>query len=124
MHWTATVVLDLAAAACSVVLALWWTSGPIFERHIAMWVWEFVPVLVLVLASRRLHRRRFSAHFLDELERVLTSVSVSALLTLALGVLEVPRLAAGEAPGDYVRPGEVGVKLWVCARLVRSLTQR
>lgn len=130
-HRTVTVVLDLAAAACSVVLALWWTSGPIFERHIAMWVWEFVPILVLVLASRRLYRHRLSPHFLDELEPVLTSVSVAALVTLALVLLEVPRLAAGEAPGDYVRPGEVAVKLWVCAavlvpgvRLVRSLTQR
>ncbi|QZT58442.1 sugar transferase [Mycolicibacterium austroafricanum] len=128
---TIAILLDIWAAAWSVVLALWWTSGPVFERHIALWIWLFVPILVIMMASRMLYRRRLSPHFLDELEPLETSVAVSALLTLTIMLMVIPPLAANQAPGQYVRPSEVGVKVWVCAtvlvpsvRLARSLTQR
>ncbi|OBI74110.1 sugar transferase [Mycobacterium sp. E740] len=126
-----TVALDIYAAILSVALALWWTPGPVGDRHIAAYSWLFVPILVVVIYTRSLYRRKLSLGFLDDLEPVETSVAVSALATLTILMLVVPPFAPGVVIGDYVRPSEVIVRLWVSAavllpavRLARSLAQR
>lgn len=128
---TLTVVLDVWAAFWSVVLALWLTPGPVTDRGIAAWTWLFVPILIVVLSTRAMYRRKLSHRFLDDFEPVETSVAVSALATLTVLILAVPRLPGDQAPGEYVRPSDVAVRLWICAailvpgvRLVRSLAQR
>ncbi len=128
---TLTVVLDIWAAIWAVVLALWWTNGPVAERGVALWTWVFVPILIVVLTTRSMYKRKLSHRFIDDFEPVETAVAVSALATLAVLIAVVPKLAEDVAPGQYVRPSEVGVKLWICAavlvpgvRLLRSLAQR
>lgn len=128
---TLTVVLDIWAAIWAVALALWWTNGPVAERGVALWTWVFVPILIIALTTRSMYKRKLSHRFIDDFEPVETSVAVSALATLAVLIAVVPKLAEDVAPGQYVRPSEVGVKLWICAavlipgvRLLRSLAQR
>lgn len=126
-----TVVLDIWAASWSVVLALWLTPGTTADRHINLYTWFFVPIVVVLLSTRGAHRRKLGYTFLDEFEPVETSVAVSALATLTVMMVLVPRLPHGSTVGEYVRPSDVAVRLWICAgilvpavRLVRSLAQR
>ncbi|WP_183468846.1 sugar transferase [Mycolicibacterium iranicum] len=128
---TLTLALDISAAAGAVALALWWTPGPVGDRGIAAWSWAFVPILVLVLVTRSMYRRKLSHHFVDDFEPVETSVAVSALATLTVLMLAIDRLPVGTTVPEYVRPADVVVRLWVCAavlvpavRLMRSLVQR
>ena len=126
-----TVVLDLWSAVAAVALGLWWTPGPVEERGIAALSWVFVPIVLVILSTRSMYRRRLSHRFLDDLEPVETSVAVAALATLTVLMLEVPQLPVGEVTPDYVRPSEVVLRIWASAavlvpfnRLLRSLLQR
>ena len=124
-----TVVLDIGAAIMSVVVAQWWTAVE-DERNIYFYSWLFVPILIVVLATRSMYKQKLNHRFLDDLEPVETAVAVSALATLTFIIVQVPHLQ-GEIDGPYVRPSEIAVRLWVCAavllpavRLTRSLLQR
>ncbi|MDP9164810.1 MAG: sugar transferase, partial [Actinomycetota bacterium] len=123
--------LDVWAASWSVVLALWWVHGPTEDRNVGLYSWLFVPIVVIMLATRSMYRRKLSHGFLDEVEPLETSVAVSTLTTLTIMLMLVPPLPANQPAGEYVLPSEVAVKIWVCAavlvpavRLMRSLTQR
>ena len=128
---TLAVVLDVCSAAAAIGLALWWTPGPTSDRGISTFVWVFVPTLILVLSSRSMYRRKLSATFLDDFEALETSVAVSVLATLTFLTQMVPPLAVGQVVGQFVRPSDVIVRLWLCAavvvpgvRLLRSIIQR
>ncbi|GFM19187.1 exopolysaccharide biosynthesis polyprenyl glycosylphosphotransferase [Mycobacterium sp. PO1] len=126
-----TVVLDVWSAICAVALGLWWTSGPVGERGIAALAWLFVPIVLVILATRSMYRQKLNHRFLDDVEPVETSVAVAALGTLTVMMLAVPQLPQGGITPEYVRPSEVVLRIWVCAavllpltRLIRSLLQR
>jgi exopolysaccharide biosynthesis polyprenyl glycosylphosphotransferase len=127
---TLTVCLDIWSAAWAVMLAQWWINAS-DDRSIFLISWIFVPILVLVLATRSMYRRRLNRSFLDDLEPVETAVAVSALATLTILMLAIPPFAPGEVVVPHVRPSELVVRLWVCAavivpvtRLIRSIAQR
>ena len=130
-YQTISAALDVWAASWSVVIALWWIHGPTEDRNVGLYSWLFVPIVVVMLSTRSMYRRKLSHGFLDELEPLETSVAVSTLTTLTIMLMLVPPLPANQPAGEYVRPSEVAVKIWVCAavlvpavRLMRSLTQR
>ncbi|UXA15339.1 sugar transferase [Mycobacterium sp. SMC-8] len=126
-----TVGLDILAASCAVLLGQWAVDGDVTARNIALYSWVFVPLLLIVLASRSLYRRNLNRSFFDDFEPIETSVAVSTLTAMALVIVLVPPLAANEPAGAYVRPSELFVKIWVFAavlapllRLVRAMVQR
>ncbi|WP_197374928.1 sugar transferase [Mycolicibacterium baixiangningiae] len=126
-----TVALDVWAAVWSVLLAHWWIDSEVDSRHILLISWIFVPILVVVLATRSLYKRKLNRSFLDELEPVETAVAVSALATLTVITLLVPRMPVGGQVITDVRPSDVAVRIWLCAavvvpavRLTRSVAQR
>lgn len=127
-----TVAIDALYATIAVLLAHWWIPGTLEQdRNIDLYSWVFVPVVVVVLATRGLYRQKLSHGFLDEFEPVETSIAVAALATLTIMLLLVPRLPAGEAAGTYFRPNEMILRIWVCAailipavRLLRSAMNR
>ncbi|GAT07780.1 UDP-phosphate galactose phosphotransferase [Mycolicibacterium novocastrense] len=127
-----TVAIDAVLAAAAVALAQWWIPGEMeHERNIALFSWLFVPMLLLVMATRSMYRQKLNEGFLDQFEPVATSIAVAALATLTLMVILVPRLPVGEVLTPYVRPSELVLKIWVFAailipvvRLARSLVNR
>ncbi|QZT65443.1 sugar transferase [Mycolicibacterium austroafricanum] len=126
-----TVALDVVAASAAVLLGQWAVSNDVTARNIALYSWMFVPILLAVLASRSLYRRNLSRSFFDDFEPIETSVAVSTLVAMAILIALVPPLAADEAPGAYVRPSELFVKIWLFAavlvpllRLLRAMVQR
>ncbi|WP_353612124.1 sugar transferase [Mycobacterium sp. IS-1590] len=127
-----TVAIDAVLAAAAVALAQWWIPGDMeHARNIALFSWLFVPMLLIVMATRSMYRQKLNEGFLDQFEPVATSIAVAALATLTLMVLLVPRLPVGEVLAPYVRPSELVLKIWVFAailipvvRLARSLVNR
>ncbi|MBB2774108.1 UNVERIFIED_ORG: exopolysaccharide biosynthesis polyprenyl glycosylphosphotransferase [Mycolicibacterium obuense] len=126
-----TVALDVWAGAWAVVLAHLWLGDQADNRHVLLYSWAFVPVLVLVLATRSLYKRKLNRSFLDELEPAETAVAVSALAVLSVMVLRIPALPEGQQVEAHIRPSDVMVRIWLCAavllpavRLMRSVTQR
>ncbi|RAV08776.1 sugar transferase [Mycolicibacterium sp. GF69] len=126
-----TVVLDIWAAAWAVALALWLTPGPVGDRNIAAYSWIFIAILLAVMQTRSMYKRKLGHGFLDDFEPVETSVAVASLATLTVLLLLVPQFQPGLVIGEYVRPSEVVIRIWVCAailvpavRLTRSLAQR
>lgn len=127
-----TVVIDAVLAAAAVALAQWWIPGELeHERNIALFSWLFVPMLLIVMATRSMYRQKLNEGFLEQFEPVATSIAMATLGTLTLMVLLVPRLPVGEVLAPYVRPSEIVLKIWVCAailipavRLARSLVNR
>ncbi|WP_082909274.1 sugar transferase [Mycolicibacterium iranicum] len=113
-----TVILDVVAAACSVALALWWTPGQVADRGIAAWTWSFVPILLLLLATRSMYKQRLNHRFLDDVEPIVTSVAIASLATLTVLTQEIDRLDVGTVVPTYVRPSDVIIRLWVCATIV------
>ncbi|MBX7450618.1 sugar transferase [Mycolicibacterium sp. 3033] len=125
-----TIALDLWAGFWSVLLAHW-----LIDENDALgvfpWSWLFIPLLIVLLASRSMYKRSLSRHFVDDFEPVETSVAVAALITLAIIMYAVPPFPIGSIVPEYVRPSEVIVRIWLFAaflvplvRLVRSLAQR
>nr|WP_255507026.1 sugar transferase [Mycolicibacterium sp. 018/SC-01/001] len=125
-----TVVLDLWAGFWSVLLAHWFIN-----EHDSMgvfpWSWLFIPLLIVLLASRSMYKRSLSGRFLDDFEPVETSVAVAALIALAIIMYAVPPFPKGSIVPEYARPSEVIVRIWLFAaflvplvRMVRSLAQR
>nr|WP_235887199.1 sugar transferase [Mycolicibacterium arabiense] len=126
-----TVGIDVLYAVAAVLLAHWTIAGDVREGNLGLYSWIFVPMVIGVLATRSMYRRKLNDSFLDEFEPVETSVAVAALATLTVMLLLVPQTPAGGVIGDHVRPGELVVRIWVFAavlipavRLVRSLGNR
>jgi len=118
-------------AAISVLLAQWWVGDLVHERNIALYSWIFVPIVIFVLATRRLYRQKLEQGFLDDFEPVETSIAVAALATLTVILLLVPRLETGGIVVPYIRPSELILRIWICAailipalRLLRSVLNR
>lgn len=123
--------LDVLSAGSAVLLAQWWITGSAHTHDIAACSWLFVPIVVAVLAMRSMYRRRLNQRFVDVSESLESSIAVATLGTLMITLLLVPPLQPGELIVAHVRPGELTLKLWICAavvmpvvRLTRSLTQR
>ena len=126
-----SVGLDVWAAFWAVLIAQWLTPGPVGDGNIALYSWLFVPIVILILVTRSMYRRKLDHSFLDDFEPVMTSVAVATLATLMVMLLLVPSFPIGSVVSDYVRPSDVMVRVWVCAailiplvRLTRSLAQR
>nr|WP_226863888.1 sugar transferase [Mycolicibacterium baixiangningiae] len=126
-----TVLLDVWAGVWTVVLAHLWIGNQSDNRNILLISWLFVPILVIVLATRAMYKRKLNRSFLDELEPVETAVAVSALATLAIITVLVPPWQPGETVTDHVRPSDVMIRVWLCGaavvpavRLLRSVAQR
>ena len=123
--------LDICSAASAVLLAQWWITDSASDRNVARYAWLFVPIVVVVLAMRSMYRRRLNQRFVYVSESLESSIAAAALATLMITLLLVPPLRAGELAVPHVRPGEMVLKLWVCAavvmpvvRLTKSLAQR
>lgn len=126
-----TLAVDALYAAISVLLAQWWVGDLVHERNIAFYSWLFVPIVIVVLSTRRLYRQKLGQGFLDDFEPVETSIAVAALATLTIMLLLVPRLEVGGVVVPYIRPSELILRIWVCAailipavRLLRSVLNR
>jgi exopolysaccharide biosynthesis polyprenyl glycosylphosphotransferase len=127
-----TLGMDAGYAAIAVLLAHMWIPGTLEqERNIALYTWMFVPIVVIFMATRGMYRQRLNQGFLDEFEPVETSIAVSALATLALMLLFVPRLDTGDVVVPYVRPSEIILRIWLAAailipavRLLRAVLNR
>lgn len=118
-HTMVTIAADATAAIVAVAVArLWPGSGDIDYG----WVpWLFVPLVLLILASRSLYRRGLRRNFLDEIGPVETSVAMATLLVLTI-LLVV---------GTEYRPGLFMVRVWIAAgilvavaRFLRTTIQR
>lgn len=130
-HLTITVVLDVLAAIASVAACHASLPSTVDNRYVLVYSWAFVPLVVLVLSTRSLYMRKLDFRFLDDFEPVETAVAVAALGTLTLLMVSVPALQPGTLVGQYVRPSDLVVRLWLCAailmpavRLARSLIYR
>lgn len=126
-----TIALDVWAACWAVVLAHLWLGDREDNRHVPLYSWAFVPVLVVVLATRSMYKRKLNRSFIDELEPVETAVAVSVLATLTVMILRIPALQEGQQVVPHIRPSDVMIRIWVCAailvplvRLMRSVAQR
>ncbi len=127
-----TLLIDVIWASMAVFLAQLWIPGTLDQdRNIALYSWIFVPVVLVVLATRGLYRQKLNHGFLDEFEPVETSIAVAALATLMIMQLLVPRLATGDVVVPYVRPSDMVLRIWVLAailipalRLFRSAANR
>lgn len=127
-----TLGMDAGYACLAVLLAQLWIPGTLDQdRNIALLSWMFVPVVVIVMATRGLYRQKLNHGFIDEFEPVETSIAVASLATLTIMLLFVPRLQTGDVVVPYVRPSEVVVRIWLLAailipavRLLRSVLNR
>ncbi|UXA20635.1 sugar transferase [Mycobacterium sp. SMC-4] len=126
-----TIALDVWAGFWSVMLALNLTNASIDPRPIAPLSLLFVPIVIFVLFTRGMYKRKLSHSFLDDLEPLMTSIAVAALATLTILMILTHPLPVGTIVPEYVRPSEVIVRTWLWAvvffitvRLVRSICQR
>ncbi len=127
-----TLGMDIGYASIAVLLAQLWLPGTLDqERNVALYSWIFVPVVVVVIATRGLYRQKLNHGFLDEFEPVETSIAVAALATLTFMQLLIPRQPIGEVVVPYVRPSEMVLRIWLLAailipavRLLRSVLNR
>lgn len=126
-----TIALDVWAAFWAVMLAQLLTDARADPRPIALLSWLFVPVVIFVLSTRSMYRRKLSHSFLDDFEPVMTSIAVSALAVMTVIIVVVPPMPPGTVITEYARPSEVTARLWLWAvvfftavRLMRSLAQR
>jgi len=116
-----TVSIDVLAGSAGVALGSWWafstepTSPP-------LWMcWLYTPLVVAVLAVRKVYARRLNRRFLDEIGPVLAGTALAAVLLLSL-------MEFANAPGHI---GGMTAKIWVCVvsvmlacRLIRAGYQR
>lgn len=126
-----TVGLDVWAGFWAVFIAHWTFSGQVDSRGFFPWSWVFIPILIVLLVTRSMYKRKLGDSFLDEFEPVETSVAVSALFTLAVMSWAIPPWPKGTVVPEYIRATEIMLRVWVLAailvpavRLCRSLTQR
>lgn len=130
-YFTITLVLDVAAASAAVAASHAWLPSTEDQRYVLVYSWLFVPLVVVVLSTRSLYKRKLDLKFLEDFEPVETAVAVAALGTLTVIMVSVPAFAPGVVLGQYVRPSDLVVRLWVCAaillpavRLGKSLVYR
>ncbi|BBX71526.1 sugar transferase [Mycolicibacterium psychrotolerans] len=126
-----SVGLDIWAGFWAVMITHWSVDRSIDSRGVLPWTWIFIPILIVLLISRSMYKRRLSHRFLDEFEPVETSVAVAALLTLAVMSQVIPKFQPGQVVQPYLRSNDVMLEIWLWAailvpavRLCRSLTQR
>lgn len=102
---------DVVAAILAILVARNWPGSGGIDYG---WVpWLFVPLLLLLLASRSMYRRGLRRNFLDEIGPVQTSVALSVLLILALLI----------TLGTEYRPGVFMVRVWIAAAVLVALAR-
>jgi exopolysaccharide biosynthesis polyprenyl glycosylphosphotransferase len=116
-------VLDVLAASGAVALARWWVGDEADGRNVVLYSWAFVPIVVLVLSTRSLYRKKLSLNFLDDFEPVETSVAVSALATLTIVMILVPAFQPGEVVVEHIRPSDMIIRVWACAAVLMPLVR-
>ncbi|MCT7657786.1 sugar transferase [Mycobacterium deserti] len=126
-----TVVLDVLSAAGAVVLAQWWLPGAMEVRDFSEDSWAFVLFVVAALATRSMYTRKLNIKFLDDFEPVETAVAMAALATLTVLLQADPSFQSVELAAAQDRPGDLVLRVWVCAailmptvRLGKSLVYR
>ncbi|KAA0098821.1 sugar transferase [Mycolicibacterium sp. P1-18] len=122
-YLTITVALDLLAAVGAVAAAHAWLPSTEDTRYVLVYSWLFVPLAVLVLATRSLYTRKLDFKFLEDFEPVETAVAVAALGTLTVIMVAVPQFAPGSVVGQYVRPSDLVIRIWVCAAILLPLVR-
>ncbi len=124
-RWYVAIIVacDVFAAVCAVALAQWWIPGDLQDRNVGLYSWAFVPIVVIVLATRSMYKRKLNFRFLDDFEPVETAVAVAALATLTMLLVLVPPLAPGDVVVVHVRPSDLLVRLWLCAAIVMPLVR-
>jgi exopolysaccharide biosynthesis polyprenyl glycosylphosphotransferase len=122
-YFAISVVLDLCSSAGAVALAQWWISPVAEDRNVFEYSWVFVPIVVVVLGSRSMYRKKLNFGFLDDFEPVETAVALSALATLTILMVLIPPMQVGAEVVPYVRPGEIIVRVWVCAAILMPLVR-
>ena len=90
-YFAITVVLDLCSSAGAVALAIGGSRRRSEDRNVFEYSWAFVPIVVVVLATRSMYRKKLNFGFLDDFEPVETAVAVAALATLTILMVLVPR---------------------------------
>ena len=63
-----TLILDVCSSASAVALAQWWMPAEVEDRNVFEYSWAFVPFVVVVLATRRMYRKKLNIGFLDDFE--------------------------------------------------------
>ncbi|MCG7592762.1 sugar transferase [Mycobacterium sp. PSTR-4-N] len=126
-----TVGLDVLAAFWAVQIAQWTFHGQVDSRGFFPWSWIFIPILIVMLVTRRMYKRKLNDRFLDEFEPLETSLAVSALFTLAVMSWAIPPWPKGTVVPEYIRATEIILRVWVLAavlvplaRFTRLLVQR
>ena len=118
---TITVSIDVFATTVAVAVGAWWASEAGVQSP-ALWLSAlYVPLVIGVLALRKVYRRKLNRRFLDEIGPVLASLALAAMLLLSVAVV-------ADVPGQL---GRTVAKLWICAavvillcRAVRAVVQR
>lgn len=116
-----TISIDVLSASVATVLGAWWSQRTNGYPPDAWMSILFVPVLIAMLAVRKVYRRRLGRKFLNEIGPIETTVALASMFLLSLMVLAQPN----------GRPGNTALKIWICAallipfgRLIRILIQR
>ncbi|WP_245404199.1 sugar transferase [Gordonia sp. 'Campus'] len=116
-----TVSIDVLSASIAVAMGLWWiASGR--GAHPPLWtLLLFVPILVLIFAVRGVYRRGLNRRFLDEVGKVMTGCTITAMILLCSLLLSF----ADDRPGAAVTKVWVSALFWVpFGRLLRDTIQR
>ncbi len=116
-----TFLIDAVMASVAVGIALTWSEAAGVSRDHAGELWLFIPLALGWFSVRGLYKRELRARFLDDLEPLVGTISLSAITLLALMLVL----------DDHPRPGALVVRLWLVAvvlmslgRLTRALLQR
>ncbi len=107
-HLLVLLIDDTLGAVCAVALALWWTRGNPVTVQVGVYLWTFVPFVIILMASRSMYRRRLNRTFLDEAEPVQTAVALATFATLSVVLWSEPT----------VWPSLLMLHMWVCAALL------
>ncbi|CAN5601312.1 undecaprenyl-phosphate glucose phosphotransferase [soil metagenome] len=111
LHTAVGVAGDIVAASIAVTFSIS-LGGNTQSVDMAPWLpwlpWLFVPIVILVLASRGMYHRSLRRSFLDEFGPVQTSVALATLLLMAYMVIT-------DTQGQ---PSHVAMRLWVSAAVL------
>ncbi|MCX2928784.1 sugar transferase [Mycobacterium sp. CVI_P3] len=116
-----TISIDAVSASVGIALGSWWAVAT-HDGLPSLWLAIlYVPLVIVMLASRRVYRRRLNREFLDEIGPVQTTVALSSMFLLS-GMLIAHQSG---------RPGSTVLKIWISTaimiplgRLIRVLIQR
>ena len=116
-----TLLIDVETASLAVGIAYAWGAGTQAQAHVGWLPVLFIPFVLALLATRGAYRHSLTRRFLDEVGPLMSAIGLAVILLLAV-------LLVVDSQG---RPGELVIKIWVCAvvlmplaRLLRTLGHR